>query len=242
MTRLPADSTSGPVAPEVLDEQLAYYRARAPEYDRWFRREGRYDRGPEVTIAWQRELDEVRGQLAQLDLDGRDVLELAAGTGLWTEALLNCGAAVTAVDAAPEMLAQLERRIPAGRLSTIRADLFTWVPARQFDAVVSCFFMSHVPDELFDGFVALVVAAVRPGGRVFLLDSRPETLSTAADHTLPTGGAQTMLRRLDDGRTFTIVKRFRTDTELTEAFAAHAIAVSVRDTATFFQTVVGTRG
>lgn len=33
--------------PKLLAEQLAYYRARAGEYDQWFLREGRYDRGPE---------------------------------------------------------------------------------------------------------------------------------------------------------------------------------------------------
>ena len=30
---------------EVLASQRAYYRARASEYDAWFLRQGRYDRG-----------------------------------------------------------------------------------------------------------------------------------------------------------------------------------------------------
>jgi hypothetical protein len=36
----------------VLHAQLAYYRARAAEYDEWFFRTGRYDRGPEHQAAW----------------------------------------------------------------------------------------------------------------------------------------------------------------------------------------------
>lgn len=32
----------------LLHHQIAYYRARATEYDEWFYRQGRYDRGPEV--------------------------------------------------------------------------------------------------------------------------------------------------------------------------------------------------
>ena len=32
---------------ELLGEQVEYYRARAEEYDEWFFRQGRYDRGPE---------------------------------------------------------------------------------------------------------------------------------------------------------------------------------------------------
>ncbi len=41
----------GPTPPddELLGEQAAYYRARAPEYDDWWQRTGRYDRGPEAT-------------------------------------------------------------------------------------------------------------------------------------------------------------------------------------------------
>jgi hypothetical protein len=31
----------------LLEGQLAYYRARAEEYDEWFFRRGRHDRGPE---------------------------------------------------------------------------------------------------------------------------------------------------------------------------------------------------
>ena len=32
----------------ILQEQIDYYRARAAEYDEWFNRQGRYDRGPQA--------------------------------------------------------------------------------------------------------------------------------------------------------------------------------------------------
>ena len=32
----------------LLAEQRAYYRARAPEYDEWWQRHDRYDRGPDL--------------------------------------------------------------------------------------------------------------------------------------------------------------------------------------------------
>ena len=35
----------------LLQEQIAYYRARAGEYDQWFLREGHYDHGPELNAA-----------------------------------------------------------------------------------------------------------------------------------------------------------------------------------------------
>ena len=70
----------------ILDEQKAYYRARANEYDEWFLRQGRYDRGPEHRKQWLGEAAEIEAQLRSA-IRGGDVLELACGTGLWTQRL-----------------------------------------------------------------------------------------------------------------------------------------------------------
>ncbi len=225
----------------VLDTQLAYYRARAPEYDEWFHRHGRYDRGEDLTAAWHAELAVVRSWLLAADLAGHEVLELAPGTGLWTRELLGAGATVTAVDAAPEMLEALRRRCEGPRLTTVRADLFSWVPPRRFDAVVACFFMSHVPDERFASFLELVASAAVDHGRVFLLDGVREETSTARDHVLGDERSQIMQRRLDDGRTFEIVKVFRGDAELATACVRAGLDVEVRRTATYFQVADGRR-
>ena len=228
-----------PVDASVLDEQLAYYRARAPEYDDWFERRGRYDRGGEATRVWREELVAVRSWLAALELAGREVAELASGTGIWTEQLLSLGATVTAVDAAPEMLAALRQRVPGDRLTTIEADLFSWVAPTRYDAVVSCFFVSHVPDERLDAFASMIAMSLRTGGQVFVLDGLREHSSTARDHELPEERNQTMLRRLDDGATYRIVKRFRSDESLAEAFERHGLQVRVHRTPTYFQVLVG---
>jgi SAM-dependent methyltransferase len=229
-----------PVDESVLDEQLDYYRARAPEYDQWFQREGRYDRGPEANDAWRRELADVRRTIDELRVDGRRVLELASGTGLWTSEFVERGALVTAVDGAPEMVEQLRARIGDG-VDVQLADLFTWTPTSEFDVVASCFFMSHVPDERMDDFARVVSSACRVGGSVFLLDGLREPTSTAADHVLPAEGDQTMLRRLDDGREFRIVKRFREDEEIAAVFAPHGVRLEARGTPTYFQVAVGTK-
>ncbi len=68
-------------AQDVLSEQLAYYRARAPEYDDWWFRRGRYDDGPEAGAAWAEQVAALEARVEALALTG-DVLELACGTGL----------------------------------------------------------------------------------------------------------------------------------------------------------------
>jgi len=70
-----------------IEEQIEYYRARSGEYDEWFLRQGRYDRGPALNEAWFREVRAVRAALDTFRPTG-NLLELACGTGLWTEQLL----------------------------------------------------------------------------------------------------------------------------------------------------------
>ncbi|MFM1560653.1 MAG: hypothetical protein ACKJSK_15175 [Roseibacillus sp.] len=71
----------------ILSDQLDYYRARSGEYDEWFFREGRYDRGEDATSQWFYELREVERALAACAPFG-NCLELACGTGLWTRHLV----------------------------------------------------------------------------------------------------------------------------------------------------------
>ena len=88
---------------QLLDQQMAYYRARAEEYDEWFLREKRYDRGPKHRRQWFREVKEMEGVL-QSTVQGEDVLELACGTGLWTQRLAENNRRIVAVDASPEVI------------------------------------------------------------------------------------------------------------------------------------------
>lgn len=64
----------------LLEEQVAYYRARSSEYDDWFLRRGRYDRGVGRNLRWFEEVEQVRVRLAsaQAELpENARVLELA---------------------------------------------------------------------------------------------------------------------------------------------------------------------
>ena len=218
----------------VLTEQLEYYRARAAEYDKWWLREGRFDRGPEANARWFAEATELERVLARFDPRG-DVLELACGTGLWTRRLVDYAAHVTAVDAAPEVLEINRARVGDPTVAYLEADLFEWTPdPGAYDACVFTFWLSHVPDSRFAAFWERVGAALRPGGRVFFIDSARTATSTAADHRLPEEGEATMTRRLDDGREFQIIKRFYDPDRLTRALEELGWRAEVHTTGEFF--------
>jgi ubiquinone/menaquinone biosynthesis C-methylase UbiE len=217
----------------LLQAQIDYYRARAPEYDEWFLREGRYDRGDEHRKEWFRELAVVEAALAGALPSGR-VLELACGTGLWTRHLAEGDRHVVAVDASPESVAINRARIQSKRVEYVVADLFKWVPpATPFDAVFFGFWLSHVPAERFEAFWAMVRAALKPGGAVFFVDSLSEQAATAHDQA-PLDASGVVQRRLNDGREFRVVKVFHEPAKLERLLVHRGWAGVVRTSGRFF--------
>lgn len=219
---------------ELLTAQRSYYRARASEYDAWWERVGRYDRGAAANAQWFAEAAELERALARFRPDG-DILELACGTGLWTRILASRARRLTAVDAAPEMIRQNRSRLGGAPVEYVEADLFEWQPEPgAYDLCFFSFWLSHVPASRFEAFWRTVATALRPGGRVFFIDSGRSDRSTAADHRLPTADEETMVRRLDDGREFRIVKRFYAPDWLEPRLAQLGWRVQVRRTGEFF--------
>ena len=221
---------------ELLAEQVAYYRARASEYDDWWERRGGYDLGEEATRAWQVDAALLRDALNGFALRGQ-VLELAAGTGIWTGALLRHADRVLAVDAAPEVLAINHAKHPGRPVDYVVADLFAWAPPRRFEVVCFSFWLSHVPAARWARFWALVDQALAPGGRVWFCDSaHPEHVAAHGPRAYRDRGDRPALagerreRRLQDGRAFQIVKRYWHPVELGTELAAMGWQADVRTT------------
>ena len=133
------------------------------------------------------------------------VLELACGTGVWTEQLIRHARSITAIDAAPEMLALARARIKDERVRFLAADIFSWEPDGRYDVVAFAFWLSHVPPARFERFWELLAACLRPGGRVFFID---DAYRTPAEPLEGEWGS-TVRRRLNDAR-FTASSRSRT--------------------------------
>lgn len=186
----------------LLNGQLAYYRARAPEYDE---------------VYGERSFRRLTELVDVLPIGG-DVLELACGTGQWTVRLAGRAARVTAVDGAPEMLDIARRRVGAAGLSATfeRADLFAWRASRRYDTVFFAFWLSHVPPQRFAAFWAAVAGAVRPGGTVVFVDT--DAGERATERAAP-GARDTVLRRLRDGSEHEVVKLFHDATGLAAELA-----------------------
>jgi phosphatidylethanolamine/phosphatidyl-N-methylethanolamine N-methyltransferase len=141
--------------PSAPDASRAYWDRHARHYDRSMLLLGR---PLPRTIALVQE--EVRGLGV--------VLEIAAGTGLFTLAIASCAGRVVATDFSPAMIDLLRERLAARGVRNVECavrDLYALdYPAGAFDAVVCANVLHLVPD--LDAALAAMRAVLRPGGRL----------------------------------------------------------------------------
>jgi SAM-dependent methyltransferase len=190
----------------LLAEQRSYYDARAPEYDEWWQRRGRFDRGEEALLEWQRQVTVVDDALASFGATG-SVLELAGGTGWWTERLARTADSLTVVDSSPEVLALNRERMGRSDVDYVVADLFDWQADSHYDVVFFSFWLSHVPRARFGEFFSLLCSCLAPTGRVFLIDNRndPQPGATTKDPFVLKYDTDLHVRRLRDGSEHRVV-------------------------------------
>lgn len=210
----------------------AYYTARAPEYDDWYLRRGRYSHGVIADAAWNAELDTATQWLDSLPIGG-EIVELAAGTGWWSPLLASKGQ-LWLYDAVEPPLEKARERLVAHGLAAHIHVRDAWAEAeRQVDALFCGFWLSHVPRHRLSEFLSICRRWLKPGGLFAFVDSRRDSDSSAKDH--PTPEADLSVRRLDDGREFTIPKIYYEPPELEEALLAAGFgSAKVETTSRFF--------
>lgn len=187
------------VTDEVLAEQIAYYRRRAGEYD---------------VTAYGGDVAAARAFIARLVAEMRpagSVLEIACGTGLWTQALASWADTVTAVDAAPETVAIARDRVQSANVSFEVADVFSWRSATRFDVIFFSAWLSHVPASRFGRFWQSLRGLLAGGGRVLFID---EHVDERGKEAYVAGQEELVERRLADGSTFRVIKNFVEPEEL----------------------------
>ncbi len=219
--------------PDLSAEMIAYYAARALEYDDWYLRRGRYSRGPVHDLAWNIELDQATLWLDGLPIEG-EIVELAGGTGWWSTLLAGKGV-LSIYDASEATLEIARQRLVAHGLRAHLHVRDAWAePDRQVDGLFCGFWLSHVPRARLAEFLGLARRWLRPGGRFGFIDSLPDPHSGALDQPI-SSTAEVSRRKLADGREFNVTKVYWQPGELETALRAAGFeGPSVSTTDRFF--------
>lgn len=194
-----------------------YYEARAPEYDAIYAKPER-----------QADLRRLERELPEA-LRQRHVLEIACGTGYWTQFIARSASTVTALDAAPATLAIAKKRCKAMSVELVRGDIFRLpFAARSFDAAFAGFWISHVAKSRMAAFITSLHRCLRAGARVVWLDNLYVEGNSTPIAAQDSEGNTFQDRRLADGSVTRVLKNFPTEAELCDAVGQDARVVEYR--------------
>ncbi|WP_206956924.1 class I SAM-dependent methyltransferase [Trinickia acidisoli] len=183
-----------------------YYAARAPEYDASV---GYGSTAIETALA------PLKARLAER-LKGLDVLEIACGTGYWTNVAARTARSILAVDFDSTSLGLAQTRMAMhDHVSFHRADAYRLdgVPS-EFTGAFGMFWWSHMPHARIGEFLDALHSKLQQGASVTFADQMPYA-HTGSRHTDNHGNAIEE-RALFDGTRFEIVKNFPTAKQMSQ--------------------------
>lgn len=187
---------------------VAYYAKRASTYEEIYQRPERQD-----------ELLTLQVRVQEL-MEGHDVLELACGTGFWTEQIAASAKSVYATDINPEMIELAKaKQLPAGKATFALADLNTFQPDRPFTACFLGFWWSHVGRQDQVRFIAQLREKLGKDILLVMIDNGyVEEQSTPIARTDADGNTY-QFRTLPNGERYEVMKNFPTDSGLRKKLA-----------------------
>lgn len=194
----------------IEDKQDEYYRERAPIYEQIYYRD-HPGRRSELAAEAER---------LQALARNRRVLELACGTGYWTDVMSRSAQGILASDLAPEMIVEAQRKSFACPVEFVEADMFAHdFGEARYDLLALGFWFSHQPRQDYERFFEIITRPLKPDGIIWMIDNNPS--AEGGIHTsLRTDehGNHYQMRTLPDGRQYEILKNYFDRADLETAF------------------------
>ena len=202
------------------DKVKDYYAARARVYDE--------TAGYEDPAAEQLR-GPIKARYQQL-LRGHSVLEIACGTGYWTEVICKTAKSVLATDVNPSMISIARKRLAwAENVQFQVADAYSLGGVQGgFSAAFAIWWWSHIPKSLLSRFLDALDSKLQAGAFVFFVDQLPTAY--AAMNRRQTGTGDLVEDRvLPGGTRFQVVKNFPTEQEILNLLVDRATKILYRE-------------
>ena len=207
-------------------ELETYYADRAAEYELIYLKPERQE-----SIAWLN----LRLRAAFAD---RTVLEVACGTGFWTQTLAEVAASVVAMDINREVLGIARQKpLPPGKVMFTEDDAFSLrsVPNQEFGGGFSGFWWSHIPKAQVAAFLAVFHAKLLPGARVLFADNGYVDGSSHPISRIDADGNTYQQRILGNGTRYEVLKNFPAQQELADAIGVYGTEIEYETSAYYWR-------
>ncbi|MFZ0829336.1 MAG: class I SAM-dependent methyltransferase [Verrucomicrobiia bacterium] len=192
-----------------------YYARRANEYERIYQKPER-----------QKDLAGLR-KLFQQAVAGQNVLEIACGTGYWTQIVSQAAKSVTATDINEEVLKIARSKSYRGKVIFENADAFDLLLSRQnvFTAGLAAAWWSHLRKAQIGSFLSRFHRQFASGSTIVFMDNRFVPGSNTPIARTDDEGNTYQLRKLEKGNEYEVLKNFPSEKEVRGLIADSAAEV-----------------
>lgn len=213
---------------------FTYYNERAHEYDEVYAGKLPAVAEPEL---YQKDVSNIAQVVSQFGA-GR-MIDIGCGTGYWLPYYQRNASHITLVDVSENMLVVCKQRVVALRLEDtcefIQDDFFTMsFEKNDFDSAVIGFLLSHLPEHNVQLFFRRLRTILNQHAEVLLIDS---VWGPLRESQKKKEGMQK--RALNDGRVFSIYKRYFTPDELRGILEQHGVVVKSSYVGDVFMAMIG---
>jgi ubiquinone/menaquinone biosynthesis C-methylase UbiE len=193
---------------------IDYYAKRADEYERIYEKPER-----------QNDLAKLK-KLFQKICAGHDILEIACGTGYWTQAISQTAKSITATDFNEEVL-QIARAKKYGcKVSFQKADAFNLSsPQNNFTAGLAAAWWSHLRKAEINNFLSQFHRQFSSGALMVFMDNRFVPGSNTPISRTDDEGNTYQLRKLENGNEYEVLKNFPDEKEAKRILTDSAIEI-----------------
>ena len=183
---------------------IDYYAKRANEYERIYQKPER-----------QNDLERLR-DLSRKTLAGKNVLEIACGTGYWTQVISQTANSITATDINEEVLQIARAKIYGCTISFQKADVFGLSPLSQnnFTAGLAAAWWSHLQRSQIRNFLLHFHRLFPPGSLLVFMDNQFVPGSNTPISRTDDDGNTYQTRKLENGNEYEILKNFPDEKEI----------------------------
>lgn len=186
---------------------VSYYKDRALEYEKIYSK-------PERQEDLKRAADILQEIFAE-----KQVLEIACGTGYWTERIAEKAISVLATDINETVIDVAKKKgMSTEQVSFEIADIYNFPVHNKFESLFGGFIWSHVLLQDLDKFLSTVNSLVRPGGTIVFMDNNFVEGSNHPVTKVDEHGNSFQTRKLEDNSAHLVLKNFPT-----EQFLSHKI-------------------
>jgi len=196
---------------DIEPDLIKYYSARANEYENIYKKPERQEDILKSTLY----LQEI--------FSGKNIFELACGTGFWTERLAITARHIVATDRSEEVLAIARNKsYQKNNVVFQNADIFDLPAELTYKNLFGGFIWSHILLEKLPLFLDNLMNHAEAGARFVFMDNNFVAQSNTPVSEIDAAGNSYQERLLENGKAFKILKNFPTEDSLRALLTARA--------------------